>query len=294
MRSPAKRPAKKVPARCVLTTIQSFVAMPFFTTRHHTLHYITVGDAQRPALLMLHGFLGSHQDFEGVLPALSEYFCCIVPDLPGHGQTLTQPNQYTFPSTCASLLSLLDELNYQQVYLLGYSMGGRLALYMACHAPGRFLHAILESASPGLKTLAERREREKKDWAIAQKLETMPLSKFLDNWYKNELFSSLKKRPELYREMRSRRETNNSTGLANALRGFSTGLQPSLWESLLELAVPLLLIVGEQDTKFFRIAEDIKARNQQFEIRCCSNCGHNVHLESSEQYVQLIVETVCH
>lgn len=268
--------------------------MPTLTTRHHTLHYITAGNTKQPALLMLHGFLGSHQDFEGVLPALSEHFCCIVPDLPGHGRTLTQPNQYTFSSTCASLLSLLDELNCKQAYLLGYSMGGRLALYMACHVPSRFAQVILESASPGLKTLAERRERKKRDWAIAQKLETIPLSDFLDSWYENELFSSIRKRPELYREMRSRRQNNNSTELANALRGFSTGLQPSLWESLSGLAVPLLLIVGGQDIKFSKIAEALKAKNQQFEIRSCFNCGHNVHLESSDQYAQFIIETVCY
>ena len=168
-------------------------------------------------------------------------------------------------------------------------MGGRLALYMACHVPSRFAQVILESASPGLKTLAERRERKKRDWAIAQKLETIPLSDFLDSWYENELFSSLRKRPELYWEMRSRRQNNNSTELANALRGFSTGLQPSLWESLSELVVPLLLIVGEQDTKFVEIAQEQKAKNGQIKIGCCSNCGHNIHLESPKQYAQIIL-----
>lgn len=268
--------------------------MPLLTTPCHKLYYTTAGNGHQPALLMLHGFLGNHQDFDRVVSILSKHFYCILPDLPGHGQTLTQPNGYTFPSVSASLLALLDKLNCKQAYLLGYSMGGRIALYMACHAPSRFIKVILESASPGLKTLVEQEERKRRDWAIAQKLETIPLPDFLDIWYKHELFKSLRSHPKLYREMRSRRQNNNPIELANALRGFSTGVQPSLWKALSKIAQPLLLIVGDKDPKFVKIAQQMLAsqqsENKRISIEYCTRCGHNIHLEQPSIYANAIVQ----
>ncbi|PZO19520.1 MAG: 2-succinyl-6-hydroxy-2,4-cyclohexadiene-1-carboxylate synthase [Leptolyngbya foveolarum] len=266
--------------------------MPFISTEHHKLYYTTAGNLQKPALLMLHGFLGSYQDFDVVLPELSQHFYCITPDLPGHGQTLTQSDGYTFSKTTQTLLSLLDSLGIAKSHILGYSMGGRLALYSIWCSPERFSRVVLESASPGLKTEQERKERKKRDWAIAQKIKTTPLSEFLTHWYKNPLFHSLKTHPELYQAMLIRRQNNNSIELANALRGFSTGNQPSLWKALAEIKTPLLLLVGEQDSKFVSLAQEMAALYQRnlVTVQVCSSCGHNVHLESPNRYVQTIVQ----
>ena len=266
--------------------------MPFIFTEHHKLHYKTIGSPENPALLMLHGFLGSGQDFGLVLSKLSQHFYCIAPDLPGHGQTLTQTDNYRFVKTTQTLLSLIDSLKIEQVYLLGYSMGGRLALYSAYHFPERFIRVILESASPGLKTEQERQERVKKDWAIAQQIETTPLPEFLAHWYKNPLFHSLKTHPELYQAMLMRRQNNHSTELANALRGFSTGNQPALWKNLSKIKTPLLLLVGDHDKKFVSIAREIAevCPQNSATVKIFSSCGHNVHLESPGQYVQSVVQ----
>ena len=266
--------------------------MPFISTKHHKLHYKTTGNSQKPALLILHGFLGNCQDFGVVLPELSQHFYCITPDLPGHGQTLTQPGSYTFETTTQTLLSLLDLLSIEQACILGYSMGGRLALYMIWRFPERFSRAVLESASPGLRTRRERRERKQKDWAIAQQIETTPLPKFLTHWYKNPLFHSLKTHPELYQAMLMRRQNNHPTELANALRGFSSGSQPSLWKNLSKIKPPLLLLVGDQDNKFVSIAQQIAEVYHQNSatVQICSSCGHNVHLESPRQYAQAVIQ----
>ena len=275
--------------------------MPFLTTANHKLHYITAGDSKNPALLMLHGFLGSHQDFKEVvrfsaeeaLPTLAPHFYCILPDLPGHGQTLTQPNGYSFETATQTLLALLSDLKIDRTYLLGYSMGGRLALYMVCCFPERFIQIVLESASPGLRTAKEREKRKERDWAIARQLETVLLSEFLSQWYKNPLFDSLREHLELYCAMLARRERNRPLELAKALRGFSTGLQPSLWDALTTLERPVLFLVGEQDRKFVAIAQAMMATCQQSHprsaVRICSGCGHNVHLESPDSFIQAVI-----
>lgn len=266
--------------------------MPYLKCENHVLHYVTAGDSSNPPLLMLHGFLGSCEDFGAITPPLSQQFYCIIPDFPGHGKTQTNSGFYTFPTTAQALIELLNHLGIFQTNLLGYSMGGRLALYLVCCFAERFSRVILESASPGLKTAEERRLRVERDEAIAQQLQTTPLSDFLLIWYNNPLFASLKAHPKAYAEMLQRRQRNNSTELANALRGFSTGQQPSLWKCLPLVNVPLLLLVGALDNKFLAISYDILTQTAQntTNIRVVKSCGHNIHLEDSAAYVRTIIQ----
>lgn len=261
---------------------------------HHTLHYVMVGDRTHPPLLLLHGFLGSHQDFTAILPRLSEQFCCIMPDLPGHGKTLTQAGYYTFEATAQALLHLLDHLSIPQAHLLGYSMGGRLALYLTCCFPKWFMRVVLESASPGLKTAEERAERVVKDSAIAHQLDTTSLPDFLTQWYHNPLFISLKRHPEAFVAMLHRRQNNNSTELAQALRGMSTGRQPSLWNFLPAVNHPLLLLAGADDSKFMMLTHDMLVSAQQNEatqamLKSIEDCGHNIHVEAPDLYLETII-----
>lgn len=215
---------------------------------------------------------------------LSLRFYCILPDLPGHGQTLSAPGDYTFSATAITLLTLLDHLNISRTHLLGYSMGGRLALYLLCHYPGRFMNTILESASPGLKTSEERKLRIERDEAIAQRLETIPLTDFLLQWYSNPLFASLQARPDLYAAMLKRRQHNRPVALAKALRGFGLGKQNALWHHLPNVERSLLLLVGALDSKFVAINRDMAIQCQSASLKLLEGCGHNAHLENPELY----------
>ncbi|MGD1897872.1 MAG: 2-succinyl-6-hydroxy-2,4-cyclohexadiene-1-carboxylate synthase [Phormidesmis sp.] len=266
--------------------------MPILSTSYHNLHYVTAGESANPPLLLLHGFLGSHLDFAPIVSTLSHHFYCIVPDLPGHGQTLTQPSSYTFPRTADSLLLLLRSLNISQTHLLGYSMGGRLALYLTCKFPDYFVRVILESTSPGLKTAEERQQRREHDEAIAHRLQTTPFPIFLDQWYQNPLFNSLKQHPDKYAAMLQRRRKNAPAELSQALRGLGTGQQPSFWEILQQIKQPIVLLVGDLDTKFVVINREIHkemAARRQSSRKIVENCGHNIHLEAPATYVRHVL-----
>jgi len=263
--------------------------MAYLTTAAHRLHYQTFGSAAQPPLLILHGFLGSWRDFSSVLPQLKAHFYCILPDLPGHGKTTTTSESgYSFSHTARSLISLLTYLNIKQTNLLGYSMGGRIALYVACHYPTHISRVILESASPGLRTDAERKARKEKDEAIAQQIETLPLSDFLTHWYKNPLFASLEHHPQASADMLKRRQKNEPTELIKALRGLGTGQQPSVWNCLRnEKRPPLMLMFGSQDLKFVALSQEMakeceKSNKPEVVLRSFSGCGHNIHLEAGE------------
>jgi pimeloyl-ACP methyl ester carboxylesterase len=120
------------------------------------LSYTVSGDPRRPAILLLHGFMGSGADWAVAISALDERFYCVAPDLPGHGASLGMPHQgaYTIEGAAQALLALLDELEIERPLVVGYSMGGRLALYLALRHPEGCSALFLESASPGIEDAA--------------------------------------------------------------------------------------------------------------------------------------------
>jgi 2-succinyl-6-hydroxy-2,4-cyclohexadiene-1-carboxylate synthase len=272
--------------------------MPFIKLNTVAFHYVTVGQPTNPPFLLLHGFLGSHQDFLQILPALSQHFYCIIPDLPGHGHTLTRGRGYNFLFMAQAISDFVDALELQTIYLLGYSLGGRIALYLSCFFPGRCRRTIVESASPGLKTEDERWDRSVRDHELAYQLHTTPLADFLTQWYSNPLFASLKEHPDTYAAMYQRRLQNNTISLGDVLHSCSLGRQPSLWETLLELdACPLnpdksiRLFAGELDNKFVEINQEIvTCCPQTASLKIFEACGHNIHLEAPNAYAQAVIE----
>lgn len=263
--------------------------MPTFTTSNHTYHYRLAGDG--PPLLLLHGFTGSSDNWAGLIDALRDDYRLIAPDLPGHGQTTERdplpPQAYTMPAVTRDLVALLDHLNLQRAHLLGYSMGGRLALYLALQRPERWRSLIMESASPGLRTARARAERVAQDEALASFIERVGMEAFVDRWEALPLFASQKQLPSAARQAhRAARLRNRPDGLARSLRRMGTGAQPSLWERLPQLALPALLIAGALDHKFVVIAHQMAAVMAQAQPAIVPHAGHTVHLEQPAAYAQ--------
>ncbi|HEY9645477.1 MAG TPA: 2-succinyl-6-hydroxy-2,4-cyclohexadiene-1-carboxylate synthase [Chroococcidiopsis sp.] len=256
----------------------------------YIFNYDSQGKSTDFPILFLHGFMGDRHEFSDVIPHLSSHFYCVAVDLPGHGNTQVTAgaNYYQMSSTAHGLIEFLDALGIEQCVLVGYSMGGRLALYLALHFPQRFVRVILESASPGLETQAERDQRRQHDFSRAQALETQPFSQFLDHWYDQPLFQSIKAHPD-FAKLRQRRLQNDPLELAKSLRYLGTGMQPSLWPNLQTNPVPLLLIVGERDQKFVAINTAMRDRSQppfpQPQLEIIPHCGHNVHWEDANAFV---------
>ncbi len=233
-----------------------------------------------PPLLLLHGFTGSGRSWQPLLADLSPHFRIITVDLPGHGLSVMpdDPNRYAMPMVAADIELLLHEMGYTQSALLGYSMGGRLGLYLAHHYPERFHALILESASPGLKTRPEQEARMAADEELATTIEASDIQSFVDKWERLPLFSTQCDRlsPEEQQRLRQDRLSRDPAGLASSLRGMGTGVQPSLWSALSEVAQPTLLIAGQEDTKFVGIAEEMASAMPEATlaagVRCWTHC----------------------
>ncbi|MGA7931939.1 MAG: 2-succinyl-6-hydroxy-2,4-cyclohexadiene-1-carboxylate synthase, partial [Kovacikia sp.] len=203
-------------------------------------HYTQRGNRDAPTVLFLHGFMGSSQDFERVISQLADQFCCLAIDLPGHGKTQVQgkDEQYAMSETAKAVVDWLDQRDVSQCSLVGYSMGGRLALYLAIEFAERFPRTVLESASPGLKTEQERQTRLQHDRLLADRLEA-DFPAFLVHWYNQPLFQSLQQHAE-FGHMQWLRSQNRPHELAKSLRYLSTGQQPPLWNALDHHRNPLL------------------------------------------------------
>ena len=115
-----------------------------------------------PALLFLHGFMGSGRDWLETVEAFPDHRCILM-DLPGHGLSSECPaGLYPMPQAAIALLAVLDELGVGKCVPVGYSMGGRLALYLALTHPDRCSAVVVESGSPGLASELEREAR--REW----------------------------------------------------------------------------------------------------------------------------------
>lgn len=258
--------------------------------KNYQFNYYLTAQTNQPVILLLHGFMGSSNDFIEVVPQLSKYFACLIVDLPGHGKTrvIGSDEYYNMVNTATALINLLDQLKIDQCDLFGYSMGGRLALYMAINFSARFNKLILESASPGLKTAAERSLRRLSDLKLADKLENSNFQEFLCNWYKQPLFQSLRQHDNL-EKIRARRLQNNPLELAKSLRNLGTGNQPSLWDKLSSYQIPTLLMVGEYDHKFQAINIDMAALSPVVTLKIIAESGHNIHWENPGGWIESLI-----
>lgn len=253
-------------------------------------HYQTSGNPKNPPVLFLHGFMGSGTDWNEVIRFLSSGYFCLTVDLPGHGKTeLVEGVDYSFERTAQSLIEFIKGLNFKKCFLVGYSMGGRLALFLTLRYPQFFLKAVLESASPGLGTQRERELRISQDDRISDRLVTGNFQSFLKEWYDQPIFEGLTQSEDFDKLFTNRLE-NNPGELAESLRCLGTGRQPSLWEELRGNEIPILLLVGEKDIKFQSIAREMTDSNRFVRLKTIEGCSHIIHFEKPGQFVKQIAE----
>jgi 2-succinyl-6-hydroxy-2,4-cyclohexadiene-1-carboxylate synthase len=196
----------------------------------------------------------------------------VTPDLPGHGDGPGRPWEETV-GWVAGLLRALPAPGS----LVGYSMGGRLALAVALDHPGLVDRLAVVSASAGLPDPAARRQRLAEDLALADRIEQIGVAAFIDEWLSRPLFGGLAVRDRMWRDAdRTARLGSTAGGLAGALRLLGQGAQPYLGNRLGELAMPVLLVAGGDDRKYAALAEELGGRIPRAEVALVPGAGHAV------------------
>jgi 2-succinyl-6-hydroxy-2,4-cyclohexadiene-1-carboxylate synthase len=255
-------------------------------------YHIDDRGAGRP-LVLLHGLTGRAATWHEHFGPLTQHFRVIAVDLLGHGHTSTpeDPARYRMDEASADLIAVLQHANALPAVLLGYSMGGRLALYTALAHPTCFSALILESASPGMREAEERIERVRKDAALADGILEHGVQAFVDAWEQLPMFDTQRAMPEERKALqRSIRLANDPLGLANSLRGMGVGEQPSLWDRLSELTMPVLLITGGHDAKFTVFANEMQSALPNARHVVIPGASHTIHVEQPAQFDDAVVQ----
>ncbi|WP_042474384.1 2-succinyl-6-hydroxy-2,4-cyclohexadiene-1-carboxylate synthase [Bacillus ndiopicus] len=256
------------------------------------VHVRSWNDAASPTIVCLHGFTGSSNTWLQLANNIAARVIAI--DLIGHGKTSAPEDvgQYTMDAQVELLENLFEHLSLHSIILLGYSLGGRVALSYAVRYPNRIQQLILESASPGLENVEDRLARQEADNSLATEIEQNGLIAFIDKWQDIPLFASQRQLPqEVQKAVREERLQQREIGLANSLRGMGTGVMPQLWDRLNELKMPVTLITGQLDTKFVAIAEQMEKHITKVKHQTILGAGHAIHVENLVEFATIVKET---
>lgn len=169
-------------------------------------------------------------------------------------------------------------------HVVGYSMGGRVALTLAEAHPEICRSLTLISATAGMTDEAERAHRRQTDEALADRIDQHGLEQFVNDWMAAPMWDTLRARlsqTEWEASMRQRRGSD-PVGLANSLRAAGTGTMTPLWDRLAAIGVPTLLICGELDAKFVQIGRRMSELLPESELAVMPGVGHAVHLEAPD------------
>ena len=238
------------------------------------------GRADGIPILFLHGFMGAGHDWTSVMSGMEDIIYGMAVDLPGHGKTRADLTLLDFDSLADALSEFAIVHFARPPILAGYSMGGRVALYTALKYPEKFSSLILSSTTAGIADGQEREERLLLDRARAEKLRTTGLRAFLSDWYRQPIFESLRLRPDVAEAMAREKSDNDVESLAEVIVRLSPGRQPSLWTELGRWIKPALIIAGERDVQYCRLARQMAALFPRAEWHIIPDAGHLVHREN--------------
>lgn len=244
----------------------------------------------------LHGFLGLPQDWDELaqavgdaVPALQAPGAIVRADLFGGEAFL---DKLSIPAWAAEyyqrrVMPRSEASAPAGRFLLGYSLGGRLALFLARQAPHAWDGVIIVGANPGLDLENARRSRLAHDTNWARRFETEPWDSLVEAWNAQPVFAN---RPNT---LPARREEDFSRPLlASALRRWSLGGQPPLWDVLPLLSCPLLWIAGADDTGQVPIVQRLQETTPGIEVWRCPGAAHRVPWEQPQAFAARIAEFI--
>lgn len=217
-------------------------------------------------ILALHGFLGQSLDWT----ALSKHLPLTSIDL----TLVSHPK--------LGLKAWGNAFKPEQRILLGYSLGGRLALHALAAEPSRWEAAVIISTHPGLKSEGEKQKKLLNDRSWADRFRTEPWPKLMEAWNRQPVFLG---RPQTLKRNES---DYNRELLGEMLTGWSLGTQEDLSGIIAMLPMPILWIAGEDDVAYSKLAKSLTFANPRSKVWIAPQAGHRVPWEQSEMFCQQV------
>ena len=250
-------------------------------------YHVKVIGKGRP-LVWLHGFSEDSTTWNKInIPGYESFFV----DLIGHGKSerKVQLNYYMMESVLKQLETVINELISTCYSIIGYSMGGRLALAYALRHRENIEKLVLESSGFGIKDRCEKNKRRNSEKKLAENIKKEGIIWFEEYWSKLDIFSTqLKLDKQIIREIKKRRLNNSEVALANTLLGLGQGVSPYYGMALQGLQIPTIYVSGELDKKYVELGKEIEEINVNIKSYQIEGAGHNVHLERATNFTRVI------
>lgn len=239
------------------------------------------GQPGYPWLVFLHGFSGDRDEWRTVGEAFPAWPRLYL-DLPGHGSSADIAAD-GFTGVSELLQATLNSYNILDYWLIGYSLGGRVAMNFACQPRAGLRGLIVEGGHPGLQDEASRQARLINDSAWAERFRREPLAQVFADWYQQPVFASLNAAQRA--SLVALRRRNNGATLAAMLEATSLAQQADLRPSLQARDFPFHYLCGERDAKFRAIAQALAA-----DTHIIHHAGHNAHRDNPEAVIACLAQ----
>jgi 2-succinyl-6-hydroxy-2,4-cyclohexadiene-1-carboxylate synthase len=236
---------------------------------------------------MLHGFAQTPASWDATIEKLPAGLTIATPELPGHGKTALTLGDPSPELTRKVVKNAIKEVG-APVVLWGYSQGARAAFDLALQSPKSVAALVIESGAPGIRDSVRRAERRSRDFALSTRIEEGTIEKFVELW---ESVPALGEQSQAMIDLqRPDRLRNDPLGLAAALRGIGQSAYEPMWEQLVDIKQPTLLITGERDVAYTHHADqmvELIPNVQHAEIPMAS---HSVHIAQPKLVADAVAE----
>ncbi len=244
-------------------------------------------------LVLLHGFSGSGEVFESVIDILTASGVrCLAIDLIGHGKSekTTDPRFYSMTFQVDAINHIITTLCFTDSWLLGYSLGSRVALNYASKWGNHLIGLILESSNPGISNDLERKTRYSDDQILAKKIRS-DYESFIIQWNRLPLFRSPadSNRSRMNKFIQLQRSQNPEC-IALSIEGMSPGITPFFSDQKLnEFDMPIEIITGETDLKYTDLWNQKSKNLPKLAHTIIEQAGHRVHLDNPSDYAEQVI-----
>ena len=215
--------------------------------------------ADGPAVVILHGLLGSSQNWHSAATKLSHQFKILVPDQRNHGDS--PHGDHAIERLSEDVLNLLDQQNIGKTFLIGHSMGGFAAMSFAFKNPERLKGLIAVDIAPIAQL-------DRMDW-IFEALAAVDLSAVKQRQHAEEMLT-----------------VNISSPLVRKDGGFDLK-ESDKYEG------PTLFIGGGRSEHRIAEKEELIARHfPNYQLTMIPNAGHWVHFEATEKFITIVTDFI--
>jgi pimeloyl-ACP methyl ester carboxylesterase len=247
-------------------------AMPKLNRDGVNIHYEIHGSG--PPLLLTHGYSSTSAMWQGQIAPLSKRHTLILWDMRGHGQSdyPDDPAAYSETLTVGDMAALLDKVGAASAIVGGLSLGGYMSLAFVRAHPERVRALLIIDTGPGFKKDDARDGWNKRALETADRFEREGLA----------VLKSLS--PE-----RSSVIHRDAAGLARAARGMLTQRDAAVIETLPQIKVPALVVVGADDTPFLAASDYMAAKIPGAKKVVIPAAGHAVNIDQPQAFIEAVL-----